>query len=228
MMPTTILAKRLRISWLITCLGYPICRYTIWLTDAPIVLAQITAGNNNALAESGTLEGASNRPVAPLCTRCSRHDRPVTLVSFTFRLGTRLPNGYLQDSRETIYTTCVFCDEDFRSAFGIRLPNVSTQTLDINAHSVSTSSELPTGRFSNSSDVSSLNVVHGAAVGNRAPTGSISSLRPPTPSESSSSSCSSFISSHTPCLLDRPERPIDPVVFPSGTLSNSTRPLHVP
>ncbi|KAM3178994.1 hypothetical protein ACTXT7_001501 [Hymenolepis weldensis] len=102
-----------RIRWFFSCSGFPDCKYAIWLPDSVAASRVIEPSGQGALAIRSAVSCKSD---------CPAEGR---LVGLKFRLGTVLPNGYVQEDPDMEYVTCLFCDEEFRMAFGVRIVSLS-------------------------------------------------------------------------------------------------------
>uniref|UniRef100_A0A0R3TMM9 DNA topoisomerase n=1 Tax=Rodentolepis nana TaxID=102285 RepID=A0A0R3TMM9_RODNA len=98
-----------RMRWFFSCSGFPDCKYAIWLPDS------VTASRVIEPSEQGASTSLSAVSCKPDCPTEGK------LVALKFRLGTILPNGYMQEDPDMEYVTCLFCDEEFRMAFGVRI-----------------------------------------------------------------------------------------------------------
>uniref|UniRef100_A0A5K3EW34 DNA topoisomerase n=1 Tax=Mesocestoides corti TaxID=53468 RepID=A0A5K3EW34_MESCO len=138
-------AQSNRMSWFLSCTGFPNCRYAIWLPDS-IVAARVIENLDGVRNERSQIS-----PCLPCSspTGCQGGGR---FVGLKFRLGTLLPSGYIQEDADMEYVTCLFCDEEFRMAFGIRTvpaPSQPTQPPRASpAHHHNTSTSVPNRGFS--------------------------------------------------------------------------------
>ncbi|VDM27667.1 unnamed protein product [Hydatigera taeniaeformis] len=107
-----------RSRWFVSCTGFPDCKFSIWLPDGVIAARVVMPVSQGVTGRTPTVpcmsvDGGS-------CLGGGR------LVGLKFRLGTVLPCGYVQEDPEMEYVTCLFCDEEFRMAFDIRIAPVTT------------------------------------------------------------------------------------------------------
>ncbi|VDN08917.1 unnamed protein product [Dibothriocephalus latus] len=86
-------------AWFLSCTGYPPCRYAVWLPDC--VIGARVVRQQELSQPSENLTPSPCLPCRPSCVMQQPHNRPstgATLLGLKFRLGTRLPTGYIQDS----------------------------------------------------------------------------------------------------------------------------------
>ncbi|VDL92819.1 unnamed protein product [Schistocephalus solidus] len=143
-------------TWFLSCTGFPACRFAVWLPDCVIGVRVVRQQEMHSPSEK--LTPSPCVPCHPSCiTQQQQHQQQqqqsslpngATLLGFKFRLGTRLPSGYIQDAPDrdsedialfpNRYATCIFCDTDFRTAFNIRIsfttpPSTGTVSSDSQA-----------------------------------------------------------------------------------------------
>ncbi|KAH9278374.1 DNA topoisomerase 3-alpha [Echinococcus granulosus] len=107
-----------RPRWFFSCTGFPDCKFAIWLPDGVTAARVVTTIGQGV---TGTLPSVPCKSVDG--ASCFGRGK---LVGLKFRLGTVLPCGYVQEDPDMEYVTCLFCDEEFRMAFGIRIASVTT------------------------------------------------------------------------------------------------------
>ncbi|KAL7056166.1 hypothetical protein AAHC03_021066 [Spirometra sp. Aus1] len=115
-------------TWFLSCTGFPACRFAVWLPDCVTGVRVVRQQEMNPPSEKLTVS-----PCLPCCSTCITHRQQqqnrltdgATFLGLKFRLGTRLPSGYIQDAPDREYATCIFCDTDFRTALGIRISSTA-------------------------------------------------------------------------------------------------------